>query len=278
MDYLIGKPTLIKYSADKVNDDKPIIFLNDDKFDIQFVALNPLIGEIICKKGEPSAKVAEYYLVKQDDEIYICSPSFKSESEELIEGVDILKPEHKYLRIAKPEDVLIMVSDIIENLIRRKVPQNQIDIIVDQFLKNCFKKAYIGIHDQNNENFGILYRGIGDASIAPLYDLDLGFNVPMEFNPNIDMKLKTILDSIINTLKSPNFLPNYISTIGKKYTWFDCWVKGFVNNIRDIDLGKILLEEKQIELKPEQISHYMDFIKSQNAIIDQYFLRVSGQR
>lgn len=276
---LFGKrPTLIKYIGGNQKGSKGLEFLNDQNFNIPFIALNPLIAEIISKTGDPNAQVAEYFLARQNNEIFICSPSFKEDDEEIIEGSDLLKSQHQALRRINPEDVIIMVSDIIEQLQIRKIPNELIDKIVMQFLKDCFKNAYMEMFDPHNTNFGILYSGIGVARIAPLYDLDLGLNVPYIYSPDIESHVLEDIVNIMKKIKSPNFLPNYISTIGKKYTWFDCWVKGFVNNIRDIDLGKILLEEKQIELKPEQISHYMDFIKSQNAIIDQYFLRVSGQR
>ena len=272
-----GKTTLIK-NVGKYKGSRTVDFVNVGNYEIPFIALNPLIAESLSKLGDPKGEVAEYYLVKQNGELLICSPSFIDDTEELIEGTDILKHEHQRLSRLNPEDVIIMVSDIIEQQRKRKVPQEVIDENIKQFLKDCFKNAYMEMIDSHNSNFGMLYAGIGRARTAPIYDLDVGLNVPFEYIPDIDPLIKNVISGNKAMMSSDDFLPNYIATIGKKYTWFDSWVKGFINNLRDIDLGRILLEEKQVEIGPEQIKHYMDFIKSKNAIIDKYFLRVSGQR
>ena len=74
-----GKPTLIKYIAGMQKGRTSFRYLNDRNYEIPFVALNPLVAETISRIGDPTGKVAEYFLAKQSGQLYICTPSFIEE-------------------------------------------------------------------------------------------------------------------------------------------------------------------------------------------------------
>ena len=265
-----GRETLLKNIAGEDPEKSSLIYPNDENFDIPYIALNPLVSEIICNTGDKETKAAEYYLAKQDGKLLVCSPSFKKPGEELINGNDLMKIGHRSLKRANPYDVLTIANDITEELTRRNIPKEEIRNIVIQYIKDSFKNAYLGIYDSNNDNFGVLLSKDGHARIAPIYDLDLGLNVPFKYKDNVDQEFKEKHEEYMKTLNNPNYLAKYISTMQKKFYWFEDWVEQFMQNTKHIDFKKQLSEQKDIDVPDEQIKHYTDFINERNGQLQKY--------
>lgn len=264
-----GKNVLIKFVPGYQPDEKYVFFPINPNFNIQLSAINSLVAEIVSQVGDKKGSTANYFLVKKGDRVFICTPSFKSKDEDLIEGKDILKPEHKNLTRANPYDVLVMKEDLRNALELRKIPSNQIEEIINQFIKDCFKCAYMGMWDKNNANWGILYKGIARARIAPLYDLDIGFNIPIEYGERLAEWLKKYFDCYKTKLMSGEYIKEYTSVIHNsgKFPWFINWVKEWIDNLSNIDLEQLLKEKKGIDIQPEQLQHYRSFFESQNKAI-----------
>lgn len=157
-----------------------------------------------------------------------------------------------------------------EELKRRGIPESQINEITMQFIKDCFKIAYMELYDDHNTNWGILYGGIGKARIAPLYDLDTGLNVPFEYKETMNPTFKSFFENYIKKIKDPNYITHYTSVIGKKHKWFEGWVGKFVNSIEKMDLNSLLSKQKGIKVPPEEIEHYTSFFKNRNSQIRNY--------
>lgn len=191
--------------------------------------------------------------------------------EELIEGVDLLSKDHQKLKRANPQDAILIAGDIRTQLEKRKVPTQTIDQIIVQFIKDCFKLAYMEMFDRHNTNYGILYAGLHKARIAPLYDLDLGFRPTVEFVPDIDTLNQEKICQDMREMTLPDYLPNYIETINKVFPWFANWVKLWTKRLSCIDLETILVKDDGIKLEPGQIEYYMEFISEKNTIIENYF-------
>ena len=264
------RETLIKSIPGEDPNKSSLIYPNKENFDIPYIALNPLVSELICKTGDSEGEVAEYFLAKQRGRLLICTPSFKKTDETLINVNDLMKIGHKNLKMANPNDVLRLANDISEELIRRRVPKENIRNIIVQFLKDGFKKAYLGIFDPNNDNSCVLISKFGTARSGPLYDLDLGLNVPFEYKDNVDPEFKEFNENYLKTINSPDYLAKFVSTIQRKFPWFEDWVERFMQNTKHIDLKKQLSEKKGIDVPDEQIKHYTDFINERNGQLQKY--------
>ena len=265
-----GKEVLLKNIPGEDPSKSSLIYPNKENFEIPYIALNSLVSELICNTGDDKAKAAEYYLAKQDGKLLICSPSFRKEDEELIEGNDRMKIGHRGLKRANPYDVLTIANDITEELTRKNIPKNEIRDIIVQYVRDSFKNAYLGIYDSNNDNFGVLLSRSGHARIAPIYDLDLGLNVPFEYKDDVDPEFKKSHEEYVKTLYAPNYLSKYISTMQQKFYWFEDWAEEFMQNLKHIDLKKQLSEEKGLDIPDEQVKHYTDFIDDRNGQLQKY--------
>lgn len=230
-----GKEVLIKTIPGENLNKSSLVYPNKENFEIPYIALNSLVSELICNVGDDETKAAEYFLAKQNERLLICTPSFKKQDEQLVDGNDLMKIGHKSLKRAYPNDVLILANDISEELMRRRVPREDIRNIIIQYIKDSFKNAYLGIYDPNNDNFGVLLSKSGHARIAPVYDLDLGLNVPFEYKDDVDPEFKEFHENYLKTINSPNYLAKYVSTVQKKFPWFEDWVERFMQKTKHID-------------------------------------------
>ena len=269
-----------KYNNQKVlvkNIPSKDVFGQNENVDIPYSALNSQVAELIFKHGDPQGKVAEYILMEYGSNILVCSPSFIKEGEELIEGADILDSEHQGLSRIAPNDVIIMIEDIKKQLTKRNVPLEDILNIEKQFIKDCFKNNFIGMWDPKNSNWGILYGGRLKTRLAPSYDFDLSFNIPVKFAPTEPKRVVDYYENYKNKFESGKILTDFVDVMNKKYDWFLAFLDDFSHKMDSFDLVKELEENKGITICQEQKEYYFSFIKSQNQLLKMLITQINEQ-
>ena len=263
---LRGKPVLIKYLPGSSKTIDKGIFDNITNDKIPIVAFNSIVATAISKYVDPEGTTAEYYLMQEDDEVYICSPSFILPGEQLIEGSDVLPHQQIKQRRQKPEHVFEMVETIKKQLTERKVPQEVCDKIVKQFVLDSFKIAYMGMWDVNNRNWGILYNGIGSARLAPMYDLDLGFGVKAYERDSGKRIAKFFTKDYI----SGKYIKGYVSELSSHFDWFGPFLSSFFDKMSRFNLAERINDIAGSDISTEQVEYYMRLLEVQNKSIEMF--------
>lgn len=273
-----GQNVLIKVPLSDRPAKQYFVFSKNPDLKFQQDEINALLAEIICKKGDPTGECAEYFLAIEDGKKYICTPSFIGADEELISGKDLVPTVHQKLSRVNPKDALIVSRDLKLDLLRRRIPKLEAENCEQQFLKDAFKLAYLGMFDPNHSNWGILYKGIGKARYAPMFDLDFGLNIPFEYGENIAAERKKITSDYMEELLSGNYLKNYIEVLSNANPWFNDFLVNFYNGVKDLDIRKELLEQKGIDIDESTLQHYANFLNIQNTVIKDYVLTQSREQ
>lgn len=269
-----GKNVLIKVPLSNRTRKDAFKFKKSKTLNIQLDELNCLVAEIISLAGDPNGECAEYFLAKEDDDVYICTPSFIKNGEELISGKDLPPEEHKKFSRVNPDEALVIAKDLEINLKRRRLAKNIIEKCKIQALKDCFKLAYLGMFDPNNSNWGILYDGAErSARYAPLYDLDLCLNIPFSYEENITPERREKTSKYMEELLSGEYIRRYIEIFSSTNSWFDEFVLSFYQGVSNLDFKRELLDRKGISIEEEALSHYQEFLMIQNNAIREYLIR-----
>lgn len=104
---------------------------------------------------------------------YILTPSFRGENEELLHYADMLS-DSKELR-AK-----VMLDEIKEYLRIRHIPEEDIEQVEREFIKQTIFNKFIEYSDEHNSNGGVLITNEPQnrrARLAPSYDLDFATGI-----------------------------------------------------------------------------------------------------
>lgn len=268
-----GKNVLIKEPLSNRTRKDAFRFLKSKTLNIQLDELNCLVAEIISLAGDPNGKCAEYFLAKENDDVYICTPSFIKDGEELISGKDLLPEEHRTLSRVNPDEALTIAEDLETNLMRRKLGKDITEKCKIQALKDSFKLAYLGMFDPNNSNWGILYDGAErNVRYAPLYDLDLCLNIPFIYEEDITQERRETTSKYMEELLSGEYIRRYIDIFSSENSWFDEFLFDFYQGVSNLDIKRELLERKGISIDEEALRHYQKFLTIQNNVIQEHLV------
>ena len=131
-------------------------------------------------------EAAEYIICTKGNELYLLSPSFLKENENIVYGTDMFDLA-KYpdmdimdMEVGDFEDLDINSSliDIESYLLARNVSKDEIEGIQEKFLQQCFLNKFIEQSDEKPENTGIIKEENGTFRMAPLWDTDYSTMVP----------------------------------------------------------------------------------------------------
>ena len=255
---------ILKVSLEQIKNDK------EDGIKARYATLTSM--GIARKLGLESA---QYYLTtknvneKLKNELgYIYTPNFVKENEELISGLDMSTDMETLIQIRGDINCVDMKRN--EKLIgiylkNRKFPEEDIETVRRNFIKQCIFGKIINDGDEANRNWGIIVKNENvynektqsnsikrKVKMAPMYDFEYGFQT-----------------KYINTYRTVNgssdikdFINHY-----KKETWFKEWTENEVCKLNMDEVYEEVLNSSKIEIPEEYKEIFSKQVKEKIKII-----------
>lgn len=221
-----------------------------------------LVSMIVARKL--GIESANYYLTtnKIDDKTenrlgYIYTPNFLKKNDEFISGLSMIfdyELRKELGGICDWSDMECIEKTLETYLINRKFSKEEIEIVRQNFIKQCVISKVLGNKDETARNWGIIVSNNKEnekikrnVEIAPMYDLE-----------------SCLQDKYINDEREVNGSQK-LSDFIKHYSnegWFNEWINDYVLNLNMEDMYEEVLKASKIKIPVNYKKEFSNYINN----------------